>query len=146
MHILWINLVTDTFPVLALGVKPEKRNLMARVPRDSKVPLLDKSQWLTVGFIGLCDGLITLVAFMIGIKVFSSQEVAITMAFVALSSTQLFAALGFQSSHDSIVKIKTGRHPALWLAFFGSLLLQLSVVFIPPFRSLFGLYLLEPSS
>lgn len=68
------------------------------------------------------------------------------MAFVTLASTQLFAALGFRSSYDSIVKIKPGRHPALWLAFFGSLLLQLSVVFIPPFRSLFGLSLLEYSS
>ena len=76
-------------------------------------------------------------------KDFGSQEVATTMSFVTLASTQLFAALGFQSSYDSIVKIKPGKHPALRLAFFGSLLLQLSVVFIPPFRSFFGLSLLE---
>ena len=65
------------------------------------------------------------------------------MSFVTLTSIQLFAALGFQSSYDSIIKIKPGKHPALWLAFFNSLLLQLSVIFIPPFRFLFGLSLLE---
>lgn len=59
-HILWINLVTDTFPALALGVELEERNLMARVSRDNNTPLLGKSQWLTVGFIGLYESLITL--------------------------------------------------------------------------------------
>ena len=53
VHILWINLITDTFTTLALGVEPEERNLMSRAPRDSKAPLLGKAQWFIVGFIGL---------------------------------------------------------------------------------------------
>ena len=74
MHILWINLVTDTFPALALGVEPEERNLIFRAPRGSKAPLLGKAQWFTVGFISLWESLITLVAFMIGIKVLAARR------------------------------------------------------------------------
>ena len=146
IHILWINLVTDTFPALALGVEPAEGNLMAKKPRDSREPLFGKKQWVTVAFIGLIEGLLTLAAFLIGIKLFGDERVATTMAFVTLASTQLFASLGFQSSSESILRIKVKKHPALWLAFFGSLFIQLSVVLIPSLRELFKLAVLEPEA
>ena len=60
--------------VLALRVELEERNLMSRAPRGSKTPLFGKAQWFTVSFIGLWEGLITLVAFMIGIKVLAAKR------------------------------------------------------------------------
>ena len=62
-----------------------------------------------------------------------------TMAFLTLALAQLFASLGFQSERHSLLKVKFREHPILWLAFLGSALLQLAVMFVPPLRSLFGL-------
>ena len=67
------------------------------------------------------------------------------MAFLTLSLSQLFAAIGFQSERHSIFRIAVTKHPVLWLAFLGSGLLQLVVIFVPALRNLFELTTLNGS-
>jgi len=143
IHILWINLVTDTFPALALGVEPPEKDIMERPPRDQKTPFFDRKQWFSILLVGLAAAILTLIAYRVGSSV--SPETGITMAFVTLALVQLFAALGFQSEHHSIFSIDFRKHPYLVLAFLGSAALQLIVVLTPFLRNVFGLTVLTIS-
>ena len=135
VHILWINLVTDTFPAIALGMEPAEVDIMARKPRDKRIPFLHKRDWLGILLIGAFEALLALLAYIIGGKGVTGT----TMAFLTLSLSQLFAAIGFQSERYSIFQIKLTKHPVLWLAFLGSTLFQMIVMFVPQLRDLFDL-------
>ncbi len=139
VHILWINLVTDTFPALALGVEPAENDIMQRSPRDKKTAFLTGGDWLRILCVGAAEALLTLAAFIVGARVYASPELGMTMAFLTLSLTQLFATLGFQSERHSVFTMKAGQHRALWIALFGSAALQMIVVLVSPLRELFGL-------
>ncbi len=139
VQILWINLVTDSFPALALGVEPAEGNIMSRPPRDSRGSIFSGKNLVVIGFMGAMEGILALSAYAIGYFYFNNSIVATTMAFVTLAAAQLFAALGFQSRYDSIFKIKVRKHPFLWLCFGGSMILQLLVVLVPSLNKLFGL-------
>lgn len=138
VHLLWINLVTDTFPALALGVEPAEDDIMTRPPRESKAPLLSWRDWLRIVFVGAAEALVTLFTFFLG----NGADAGTTMAFFTLSLSQLFAAIGFQSEWHSIVHMHPKKHPVLWLALLGSALLQLIVIIVPALRELFGLTVL----
>ncbi len=142
IHILWINLVTDTFPALALGVEPPEKGAMARKPRDSRLPFFTKSEWIQVLVTGTMEAALAIFAYLLG----GQGMLGTTMAFLVLSLSQLFAAVALQSERTSIFKNKAKDHPMLWLAFFGSTMLQLSVVLIPPLRDIFKLAQLDLAS
>lgn len=135
VHILWINLVTDTLPAIALGMEPAEVDIMARKPRDKRIPFLHKQDWLGILLIGAFEALLALLAYVIGGKGVTGT----TMAFLTLSLSQLFAAIGFQSERHSMLQIKLAKHPMLWFAFFGCTLLQIIVMFVPQLRDLFDL-------
>lgn len=137
-HILWINLVTDSLPALALGVEPEEPGVMDRPPRGKDAPFFTGRQRLRVGLTGLAEVALTIAAFLLG-RGTGVAGMDVTMAFLTLALLQLMAALGFQSEHSSLLRIRLREHPALWLALGASLLLQLIVVFLPPLRAAFGL-------
>lgn len=137
IHILWVNLVTDTFPALSLGVEPSEEDIMERQPRDSKTPILTGRQWFNIFLIGAAGAILTLIAYYIGSK--TSAQTGITMAFMTLGLIQLFAALGFQSERSSIFKIHPRKHPYLWISFFGSAALQVVIVLVPFLRDIFSL-------
>lgn len=139
VHILWINLVTDSMPALALGMEPAEKDIMSRPPRDSRGSIFTRGNIMVIVFMGVMEAILALGAYSIGFYVFNDGIVATTMAFVTLGAAQLFASLGFQSRSDSILKIKLKGHPILWLSFVGGLLMQLLVVLIPPISRLFGL-------
>ncbi|NMB00712.1 MAG: cation-translocating P-type ATPase [Firmicutes bacterium] len=135
VHILWINLVTDTFPAIALGMEPAELDVMERKPRDKKIPFLQKRDWFSILTVGAVEAGLALLAYVLGGKGVTGT----TMAFLTLSLSQLFAAVGFQSERHSIFRIKFKEHPVLWLAFLGSALLQLVVMFVPQLRNVFDL-------
>ncbi|KAF0092215.1 MAG: P-type HAD superfamily ATPase [Fusobacteria bacterium] len=139
VHILWINLVTDSMPALALGMEPAEKDIMVRPPRDSRGSIFTSRNIMVIGFMGVMEALLALGAYGIGFYIFNDGIVATTMAFVTLGAAQLFASLGFQSRSDSVFNIKIKAHPMLWLSFGGGLLMQLLVVLIPPISRLFGL-------
>ena len=135
IHILWVNLVTDSFPALALGVEPAESDIMTREPRDQKVPFFTGREWGRILTVGAFEALLTLGAYLL----VGGGVLGTTMAFLTLSLSQLFAAVGFQSERSSVFNLKLREHPFLWLSFFGSAALQVSVVLIPPLRDIFRL-------
>ena len=93
-----------------------------------------------MGIVGIVESALTLFAFLVGKQ--TSPEAATTMAFATLAFLQLFAALGFQSEHSSLARIRVSEHKMLWLGLGASAVLQLVVLFIPALRSLFKLAVL----
>ncbi|MCL2550295.1 MAG: calcium-translocating P-type ATPase, PMCA-type [Methanimicrococcus sp.] len=141
IHLLWINLVTDSFPALALGVEPPEEDIMDRKPRDRKIPFMTGKQWVNIATIGTAAAIFTLAAYFVGSK--TSPQTGVTMAFMTLGLIELFIALGFQSERNSIFKIHPKEHPYLWAAFFGPAALQVVLVLVPFLRESFGLVALS---
>ena len=138
VHILWINLVTDTFPALALGMEPAEPDTMNRPPRDSRQPFFTKKLTLRLLIIGTVNGLIALSVYIVGLKGFNSPEIATTMAFLTLGTTQIVLALGERFENASFFSSPfSNRH--MILAFLGSGALQVSVAVIPPLARVFSL-------
>ena len=138
---------------------------MERKPRDQKTSFFTGREWIHVGITGAVEAILTICAYLFGggiaaLAAVAAAEVggdplalsaaeathqtAMTMAFLTLSLSQLFAAVGFQSERSSVFRIHPRRHPMLWLAFAGSAALQLMVVLFPPLRNLFNLQMLAP--
>ncbi len=99
IHILWINLVTDSLPALALSVDPAARNIMNRKPIDSKQGILTKSFGGRIGLQGLMIALLVLAAYQIGLK--ESVEVARTMTFATLAFSQMTLIFSIRSGNES---------------------------------------------
>ena len=136
IHILWVNLVTDTFPALALGMEPAERDIMQKPPRDPKSAIFEKSLLFRLGYQGSMIAVLTLAAFLIG----QSTSVALgqTMAFAVLSSTQIVHAFNLRSNVFSLFAKGPGNK---WLLYAGgaSLALQLLVLIVPFLQSIFQL-------
>ncbi len=137
VHILWINLVTDSLPALALGVEPEEDGVMDRHPRGKDTPFFTGREWLRIVYTGAFEAGLTIAAYILGGRF--SHETGMAMAFVTLSMMQIFAALGFQSEHNSVFRLRAREHPMLWIALGISSLLQLVVMLVPGLRAIFRL-------
>lgn len=122
-HILWVNLITDSLPALALGVdKNDTGLLMAKKSRDEKESLFAHGGWLlTIGY-GLLIGAITLYAFLTGGQ---------TYAFTVLGISQLFHAIGMRDCEKSIFQMNHLENPVMIFSFFTGLALQVAVTEIP---------------
>ncbi len=138
VHILWINLVTDTFPALALGMEPGEKEIMMRPPRNSKQSFFTKKITSQLILHGIFEGIIALSVFIVGIKVFNNPGIATTMAFVSLGLTQLFHALGERFESKSFFSSPFSNKYMIY-AFCGSYLLQVSVAVIKPVAKAFSL-------
>ncbi|MGN0557780.1 MAG: HAD-IC family P-type ATPase [Acutalibacteraceae bacterium] len=137
--LLWLNLVTDSFPALALGVEPIDRDIMKNSPRDKNESVFARGLGINSLWQGIMFGVLTLAAYFIGLKESGGQVIyAQSMAFATLSISQLVHAFNCRSD-KSIFKAGVFRNPQMWLAFCGSLALVLCVQLIPPLRSAFGL-------
>ena len=141
VHILWINLVTDTFPALALGVEPAEGDVMSNPPRDSKKPFFNKRMWFEIVTHGAIEGGIALGVYIYAFQAFGGL-VATTMAFVTLGLTQLFHALGSRFDIKSFLSAPFSNRSMI-LAFVVSAALQIMVVVIEPIRTAFSLEMLN---
>lgn len=136
VHILFINLVTDTLPALALGVDPENPDDMKKKPVKNG-SLFEKGLVTRVIFYGIIIALISLVAYLIGSR--NSYEDGMTMAFLVLCLSQIIHAL---NQHSSTLSIFSKRHPRnkyLYLAMFASFAILMFVVLVPPVANFFSL-------
>lgn len=140
IQILWVNMVTDALPALALGVDPMDRFVMEDQPRSVKESLFAHGGgWFTV-LNGLLIGTMTLVAFRYGMN--RSLMCAQTMAFMVLSISQLFHALNLTSFTHSMFEVGLGKNRWLLFTVVFGVLLQVLVVILPPFRALLKTVLL----
>lgn len=136
IHILWINLVTDALPALALGVEKAEKDIMKQKPRKSTNTIFSEGLGLDIIYQGLLEGIITLVTYFIGINLYSS-EIAITMAFVTLGLVQLTHSFNVRSSTKSVFTIGLFTNVYLVGAVAVSTLLQIIVVIVAPLNGIF---------
>ncbi|MBS4536959.1 calcium-translocating P-type ATPase, SERCA-type [Clostridium sp. D2Q-11] len=141
IHILWINLVTDSFPALALGVDPAEQDIMERKPRASGESIFAHGLGISIVIKGLIIGIVTIFAFNIGRGV--NIETGRTMALITLAVSQFANSLTIRSLDKSIFKIGLFSNKYLLGAIALSATLLLSVVLIPPLREIFELTTLD---
>ena len=137
IQLLWVNLVTDSLPAIALGLEPPDKNIMNRKPQDSRKGIFADGLWSKIFVEGTMLGLLTLVAFSIG-NYFYSVEVGRTMAFVSLGLLELIHSFNIKSE-ESIFKVGLFENKYLIGAFILGAILQVVVVLIPPVAELFKL-------
>ena len=128
VHILWINLVTDGLPGLALGIEREEQGAMARPPRRPSESIFSRGLWQHVLVVGVIMGLIPL-----GLGVWGevTDRPWQTMVFTSLAILQLGHALGVRSETQSLRSLGLTTNRFLLLAVVGTLLLQLAIVYVP---------------
>ncbi|WP_163192495.1 cation-translocating P-type ATPase [Clostridium thermarum] len=162
IHILWVNLITDTLPALSLGVDPGDKDVMKEKPRDPKQSLFANGQGLYVILNGLLIGILTLAAFIIGAKVYTGhaslfplfppEDVmtedalrhARTMAFVVLSVSQLFHSLNMRHPEKSIFQVGVFTNKYLIASVLLGIFLQDVVITVPILREVFDVFNLLP--
>jgi len=146
MHILWINLVTDSLPALALAVDPANRDIMKRKPIKNSKGIFSKGMTWRIMYQGVWIGLITLAAFILGLSTEGSSEYKImvgqTMAFSVLALSELVHVFNVRNTKESIFKSNPFNNNMLLLAIFASAALMLIVLFTPALRTIFDLAVL----
>lgn len=148
VQLLWLNLVTDSLPALALGMEPVESSVMAEKPRSAREPLFSRAFSLRLAWQGAMVGLLTLAAYWLGEYVLSdpaqADATANTMAFATLTFSQLFHAFDVRSESQSLFRLGISSNPAMNKAFLVGMALQLSVLLIPPLMDLFQVCPLSP--
>ncbi len=141
-HLLFINLVTDSVPALALGTEKAEPDIMERTPRKSNEGIFAGGMGFNIAYQGIMISIITLAAYFIGHFMESGRwEIAqspdgMTMAFLAMSMAEIFHSYNLRS-HGSIFKLKT-HNMILWGSMVVSLILTSCLIFIPALSDLFG--------
>ena len=137
VQILWINLVTDAFPALALGVEKAESDVMNKKPRKAKASFFDDGMGANVILQGIVIGGLTLLAYYIGEFVYKDQALGMTMAFATLSFTELIHSFNVRSLDKSLFTIGVFSNKTLVWAILGSAILQLVVLTVPTIATLF---------
>ncbi len=141
IHLLWVNLITDSFPALALGMDPGDPDVMKGKPRNPKESLFSGTTGFFMIFNGILIGGLTLLAFEVGrIRYADSVMHAQTMAFVVLSVSQLFYALNMRHPRKSIFQIGLFSNMYLVGAVILGIFLQEIVITVPFFSSVFKVF------
>lgn len=130
IHLLWINLVTDSLPAFGLGMEAPDDEIMLQKPRAKTEGFFANNLALHIVLEGICVGLLTLTSYIIGETFIGSHEVGSTMAFVTLSITQLFHSYNVKSEHSLLHK-STFNNKFLNMSFIVGFVLQMAVVYIP---------------
>ena len=139
VHILLINLATDSLPAVALGVDPASANIMRHKPIKSGT-LFEKGMIYRIVLHGLFISAAAWAAYLIGTFCFAHDHMqAMTMTFIVLSVSQLAHALNQRSNTDSIFKSGQGHNKFLFIALAASAAIVAIVVFIPPLQGFFNL-------
>ncbi|MGI6175604.1 MAG: cation-translocating P-type ATPase [Christensenellales bacterium] len=136
IHILWINLVTDTFPAMALGMENAEQDAMKKPPRNAKETLFADKLGVEVLYQGSLIAVLTLIAFFIGNT--QSHVTGMTMAFLSLSLCEIFHAVNMRSRSASIFRMR-GHNKYLIGAMILTFFLTLSVIYIPGVNHVFSL-------
>jgi Ca2+-transporting ATPase len=138
IHILWVNLVTDSMPALALSVDPAEKNIMKRKPRKPKRGFMTKGMVWRIMYQGIMIGSISLLAYIIGLKD-GGEILGQTMAFATLMFTQLVHVRNLHSNTRSSLAISPLKNKPLIGAILASVGLALIVLLIPPVTYAFSL-------
>ena len=162
IHILWINLVTDSLPALALAVDPAEKDIMNRKPLKQSKGIFTKGMTWRIVYQGIMIGGLTLAAFILGlatpvenlpviettntdgiVRVLSNEEVKVeigqTMAFIVLAFSELIHVFNIRNNKKSIFKTGIFNNSKLILAILASSVLMFVILFVPSLRNIFGI-------
>ncbi len=133
---LWVNLVTDSAPSLALAVDPPSIDVLSQPPRDPRENVINRESVLRLAIVAPAMAAATLTAFFLGLA--DGLTKAQTMAFVTLSISQLYNAVNVRSAQKSVFAISPFGNKALLYAIGFALALQVMPVYVPALRAAFG--------
>ncbi len=143
VHLLWINLITDSLPALALGMEEAESDVMKREPRSSTDGIFANGLGVDTLIQGVMISILTLVSYAVGhyyetgvFELVTSQD-GMTMAFLTLSIVELFHSFNMRSRTHSIFSLKKSNK-YLWLSLLVALILTSTVIFIPALSNMFG--------
>lgn len=147
IQILWVNLVTDTFPALALALDPAKKDIMEKRKKKNKSNIFSKNLFYQVIYQGILVGIVVFISFIIGIANNTNNiELGIktgrTMAFFTMTLTQIVLVFNIRNDKKTVFSKEIYSNKYLILAAVISTLLMLIVAFIPFLREIFGIILL----
>ena len=137
IQLLWINLVTDSLPAIAIGLESPDKNIMNQKPRNSRKSIFADGLWSKIILEGIMLGMLTLVAFSVGNNLYG-LEVGRTMAFVSMAMLELVHSFNVKSE-ESIFKVGIFENKYLIGAFILGTLLQVVVVMVPALANVFSL-------
>lgn len=148
VHLLWINLITDCLPAIALGMEKSEPDIMQRPPRNSKDGIFAGGMGIHIALQGLVIAGLTVLSYFVGHRIeagswalstiengFSADGT--TMAFLTLSLIEIFHSFNMRSLHGSIFKLKT-QNVWLWASIIGAFVLTTAVIYLPGLSDAFG--------
>ena len=136
VHLLFINLLTDSLPAIALGMEPARKGLLDQKPRDPKASILDKPLMFKILWQGALIAIASMTAFYLGLSA-GGAAMASTMAFATLTLARLFHGFNCRGT-ESIFKLGLGSNKYSLMAFAGGVVLLAAVLTIPVLASLFS--------
>ena len=138
VQLLWLNLVTDSLPALALGMEPVEKTAMTQPPRGKEEPLFSRAFSRRLAWQGALVGGITLLAYGLGFHLTGTFAVANTMAFATLTFSQLFHAFDVRSETTPLFRLGVLSNKAMNKAFLAGAALQAAVLLAPPLQGAFS--------
>ena len=144
VHLLWINLVTDTFPALALGMEHSEPDVMQKKPRDPKSGIFSEGLGFDILYQGIMVAALVLISYFVGVYMdtgafaIANNGHGITMAFLTMSMAEVFHSLNMRSQRGSLFTMKK-QNVVLWLAALGSFVATTLVCEVPFLREAFEL-------
>ncbi|HAN21346.1 MAG: ATPase [Clostridiales bacterium GWF2_36_10] len=143
VHILWINLITDSIPALALGMEKGEPNLMQRVPRKKNEGIFSGGTGFDILYQGIMVSILTLLAYFIGHYIesgvweFVDSHDGVTMAFLTMSLAEIFHSFNLRSQRGSVFRLKS-HNKYLYGGMILSLVLTAMVIYVPALSEMFG--------
>ena len=142
IQLLWLNLLTDGAPAIALGLEPGEPRIMERPPRPAKEPIINREMWGRIGIQTLAIAGVTLSAYLIGLRLF--PEMARTMAFATISFSELLRAFTARSLQVPLLRMGLFSNRAMFYAVVASVLMLLVVIYVPVLQPIFNTVPLGP--
>ncbi len=143
VHLLWINLITDCFPALALGTEKGEPDLMKRKPRSATDGIFAGGLGIDVVYQGVMVTIVTMIAYFVGhfmesgLWEITDSPDGMTMAFLTMSMAEIFHSFNMRSQRGSVFKLGT-HNKILWGAMLLSLILTTAVIYLPGISDAFG--------
>lgn len=139
LQILFLNLVTDVFPALALGVNSGDKSIMQQPPRNPEESILNRSHWLGIIFYGVIITLVVLGSLFLALRwLHLPVNQAVTISFLTLAFSQLWHVFNMRSRNSRITSNEITKNPFIWLALAICIGLLLAAIYVQPIASVLG--------
>ncbi len=144
LQILFLNLVTDVFPALALGAGEGDAHVLERPPRDPREPILAARHWRTIGGYAALLTVSVLGAFVLALRAFDmAPDAAVTVSFLSLALAQIWHVANMREPGSSLLRNEITRNPWVWAATVVCTALVAMVVLVPPLREALDVVVLD---